>query len=248
VAQRLAEHGLALVVLSGEEPAESAAPPPIELGKPCYRPLGSRLRRNVPGRDIVEQMVIPRGLGRALRDLAPAIIVTEDLSGLPGNLQIPLYRSTTGCPYLIWTLGPAIHGKRRSWYRMLAMPVFSALRRPAAGFICYSRWAAEQLGRAYGKPCFVAPNATARVAVDLDLARLPTITGDTIRAIFIGRVTAQKKLDVLFQAIVDSDVRVELTIVGDGDQRVSPRGPGAPTRDRGPGRIRRRCSLGRTQE
>jgi len=219
-AAALEKEGIDLTVMSADQPT---AQPDLDLvhetGKPRYIELGSRFRRSVAGRDIVEQLVVPRDLWRALRETDPALIVTEDLSALPGNLQIPLFTLTKRRPYLIWTLGPAILGKRRSSFRSFATPIIAALRRPAAGFICYSRWAAEQMERAYGKPCFVAPNATVGRPAAIDLGSLPRSDGNSIRAIFIGRLTAQKNLQLLLEAAKLSTTRVEIDVIGDGEER-----------------------------
>lgn len=217
-ASRLEEEAIDLVVISADEPGPDSEAPTAE-NSPLYVRLGSLFRRSVTGKDIVEDLVVPRGLMRALRRLDPQLVVTEDLSALPANLQVPLFAALKRRRYLIWTLGPVILGKRRSTYRTLAAPMIAALRRPAWGFICYSRWAAREMERAYGKPCFVAPNSTVSRPPPIDLEKLPKSGEARIRVIFIGRLSAQKRLEVLLEAVPLSEARVEVDIVGEGEER-----------------------------
>ena len=218
VARRLDSEGVRLVILSADEPAlaEDEWHPP----QPRYVRLGSVYRRTIGTRDMREDLIIPRGLFRALWRERPDVIVTEDISALPANLCVPLIKLFRGTPYLIWTLGPSILGKRRTSWRVLAAPVIAALRRPASGFIAYSHWARDELERAFHKPVFVAPNSTVSLG---SISKAPHVpdpgNGRRLRVIFIGRLTAQKRVDRLIEAMAQLGDRVEASIVGEGADR-----------------------------
>ncbi len=212
----LAERGFRLIVISADNQKPSAQ---VHNGHLQYLGLSCWYRGTISARDSSETLVIPRGLYKALSELAPDIIVTEDISGLPANLWIPFLRLTRGIPYLVWTLGPSILGKRRSAWRALATPLIWALRRPASGFIAYSEWALRALKEHYDKPVWVAPNSTAsfrspmkRKAAALDQVMEP------LRILYIGRLTAQKHLDRLFQAVARAKHLMFVDVVGDGDE------------------------------
>jgi glycosyltransferase involved in cell wall biosynthesis len=176
----------------------------------------------VSGRDIRDTLVIPRGLFRLLRKRKPTLIVTEDLAALPASVAFCLNQFIGGNPYLIWSLGDAILGKERSWFRYAAAPVIELFRRGAAGFICYSDWATKNLADKYGKPTYTAYNSTIRQSGILQAADLPASKYDSpriIRLLFIGRLLAQKKVNILLDAISRLDANVELDIVGSGPDR-----------------------------
>lgn len=218
VALRLGAEGVRVVVFSADKPSsvDSRAGP----WAPRYVGLGSLYRRSIQARDISEDLVVPRGLLKALWREKPDVIVTEDISGLPANLCVPLLKAIRRTPYLIWTLGPSILGKRRSWWRGMAAPAIALLRKPADGFIAYSHWAGEQLERTFGKPVYVAPNSTVSLQSVRDLAKLRSReTEAPLRVIFIGRLTRQKRVDRLIDAMAILGDCVEADIVGDGSER-----------------------------
>jgi glycosyltransferase involved in cell wall biosynthesis len=218
VARRLGNNGIRLVVFSADEP--TAFEEEWQAPQPRYVRLGSAFRRTLGTRDMSEDLIIPRGLFRALWRERPDVIVTEDISGLPANLCVPLIRLVRGTPYLIWTLGPSILGKRRSRWRALVAPVIAALRSPANGFIAYSNWGKDQLEREFHKPVFVAPNSTVPLK---SIPKKPQTSdgngGERLRVVFIGRLTAQKRVDLLIEAMAQLGDRVEAAIVGDGTER-----------------------------
>lgn len=177
---------------------------------------------NVSGRDIQETVILPKGLSRLLRQSRPTLSVTEDLSAMPGNLLFPLHRWLRHTPYMIWSLGDAILGKERTWWRHAAVPVIEMLRRGASGFICYSDWAAENLRTKYGKRVHVAYNSAVRQADILREGDLPLSKYDaprTFRLLFIGRLLAQKKVDILLHALANLPKNIELDVIGDGAER-----------------------------
>lgn len=197
----------------------AASAPPDASGFDL-RLVKTAFSREVKGRDIIETLVVPKGLGAALRALDPALIVTEDISALPGNLWATLLRLSRGTPYLIWSLGPAILGKRRSRLRWLAEPLIDFFRYRSSGFIAYSDWAAGALEAKYRRSAVTAPNSTvaASEVVDSPPARARK-AGDPLRLLFVGRLAAQKRVDLLLRAMRRMRHSATLDIVGDGSEK-----------------------------
>jgi glycosyltransferase involved in cell wall biosynthesis len=221
VGAMLSAHGVQLVVYSGDDRSIFDGDPAYSLA-PVHIALGSAVKQSISAQDISENLVIPNGLFRALWQSRADLFVTEDISALPANLAMPVNRLLRGTPYLIWTLGLSIPGKRRSWWRIFFVPVILALRGPASGFIVYSRWAKAQVENRFRKPVFVAPNSTVgRDDIVNDLSgRIERLrSGSPLQLIFIGRLTAQKKVDILLEALALTDSDMMLHIVGDGDAR-----------------------------
>ncbi len=118
-------------------------------------------------------------------------------------------------PVLGWGLG-APQGtapRRLGWKRFLAQ---------FDGLIAYSQRGAEAY-RALGFPpqrVFVAPNAVTPRPAAPPPARPPAFAGRP-RVLFVGRLQARKRLDLLLQACaaLPPELQPEVTIVGDGPAR-----------------------------
>lgn len=214
-AKLLGDQGLRLVIYSADEMPEETAV--AEIGTPHYAPLGQLYRHNLAAREIQEQLVIPRGLLQRLWTDKPSVIVTEDISALPGNLVMPLLKFCRRVPYLIWTLGPEIPGKKRSRWRFLLNPVIALLRRPASAFITYSHWGKVALSAMYDQPATTAPNSSA--VVQMEFTARDIEPASPLRILFIGRLVKQKHVDRLLHAVALASVPVIVDIVGDGEDR-----------------------------
>jgi glycosyltransferase involved in cell wall biosynthesis len=119
-------------------------------------------------------------------------------------------------PVIGWGLGVA-GGARRGWSGALRL----FLRRYDA-LITYSRQGAEQYA-SFGFPAeriFVAPNA-ATPAPTHPLPLRPQKPDDRLSLLFVGRLQARKRLDVLLQACatLPEAIRPRLVIIGDGPER-----------------------------
>ena len=89
--------------------------------------------------------------------------------------------------------------------------------------IAYSRNGAEQFIAAGLPPerVFVAPNAVTPRPAQPPLLRPPYFQGDRANLLFIGRLQARKRLDVLLRACaaLPAHLRPQLVIIGDGPER-----------------------------
>jgi glycosyltransferase involved in cell wall biosynthesis len=199
----------------------------LELGKVDSSPEWARRVKGwsveLPLAEIPENAVFSPSLAWHLLQFRPDVVVLEDLSGLANSLYASLYCRSFSKPFLIWGLG-AVPKKKQSRLRTLFGPLIKFLYSGSAGFICYSSYAQEVYSK-YGKPTFVALNA---YLPRPDLAEVEAIQRSiesrydesVVRLVSIGAFKAQKRFEVLLQAISRlSDVNVELHLVGDGPLR-----------------------------
>jgi glycosyltransferase involved in cell wall biosynthesis len=157
-----------------------------------------------------------RGLLDWLRTWNPDILVTEANARLLSTRLAVTWMHRRGRPVLGWSLGsPRIDGplgavRRRARRRFLAQ---------FDGLIAYSTLGAAQFREA-GFPAsriFVAPNAVASPPGPLPLRPAPGHRPPSV--LFLGRLQARKRLDLLLNACASIDPRPELWIVGDGPAR-----------------------------
>jgi glycosyltransferase involved in cell wall biosynthesis len=177
----------------------------------------------LPLAEIPEKALFAPGLVGRLIAFRPDVVVLEDLSGLANSLYASLYCRIFSKPYLIWGLGN-VPRKKPSRLRTILAPLIKFLYSGSSGFICYSNHAREVYSK-YGKPAFVAPNAF------LPRMELPEVKAvkysiesryreNVIRLVSIGVFKAQKRFDVLLQAISKlSDINLELHLIGNGSLR-----------------------------
>lgn len=159
------------------------------------------------------------GLIDWLHETRPDVLIVE---ANPRYLRTPAairWMHNHGKPVIGWGLGaPKISGPFRrlresSRYRLLNQ--FDAL-------ITYSQQGAEQY-RSLGFPAeriFVAPNAAAPRPSNPPLQRSMAFDGAP-RLLFVGRLQARKRLDVLLRAcaMLPAEMQPDLDIVGDGPAR-----------------------------
>jgi glycosyltransferase involved in cell wall biosynthesis len=176
-------------------------------------------RRVLPGRELRRGgrwIVLNRQVGRELRRFRPDAVAVGGWNQ-PAFWQALLYTRTHRVPLLVWvesTLRDA-----RSEARPLELAK-RALVRGAAGAFVPGRASAEY-ARALGFPderIVVAPNAVDRRLFGERVARLRR-THDGCRFLYVGRLDAEKGLDVLLEAF--RDVPGELEIVGSGTEEAA---------------------------
>ncbi len=199
----------------------------LELGKVDAPPAWARRITGwsieLPLAEIPENALFAPGLVGHLIAFRPDVVVLEDLSGLANSLFASLYCRLFSKPYLIWGLGN-VPRKKRSRLRVLLGPFVKFLYAGSSGFICYSSYAREVYSK-YGKPTFVASNAyLERMGPQGIEAVKRSVEGryheSVIRLVSIGAFKAQKRFDVLLQAISKlSDTNLELHLIGDGSLR-----------------------------
>lgn len=120
-------------------------------------------------------------------------------------------------PVLGWGLGaPPLHGMLARLRKCRRRRLLDSLD----GVISYSRQGAEQY-RALGVPAacvFVAHNAAVPAPEQPPAKRAPEFNGaPTI--LFVGRLQARKRLDILFKACAAQAIQPRLLVVGDGPDR-----------------------------
>lgn len=180
------------------------------------------LRADMRLGELDESAIFAPTLGWHLNGYAPDVVILEDLAGLPNSLVGAAYCRMRGIPYLVWGLGN-VPGKARSRLRRALAPVIRFLYDGAAGFICYSTYAAEVYAQ-YGKPTYVAPNSfLPRPSASDVVARVSRVEerarAAQIHVISIGTLKRQKRTDVLLEALAISDATLVLHVVGDGPDR-----------------------------
>jgi glycosyltransferase involved in cell wall biosynthesis len=153
------------------------------------------------------------GLMRWLRDWEPDVLILEASLRNALNPLAVSWMHRRGRTVIGWGLGlsPATGVTRR----YLQSAFFQAMD----AIIAYSTVGAESYMRA-GVPkgrVHVAVNAVADAAQEL--AGREPIVGRAPRVLFVGRLQARKRLDLLLRACAVSHVRPEVWIVGDGPER-----------------------------
>ena len=162
-----------------------------------------------------------RGLLRWLEDCSPDALIVE---ANPRYLAIPAavrWMKKSGRLVLGWGLGAPPHsgpfsGLRRSW-RLSFLRSFDVL-------LTYSRRGADEYAL-LGFPAdkiFVAPNAAAGRPSRPMPSRPETFYG-TPNILFVGRLQARKRLNLLLQACaaLPANLQPRLVIVGDGPERLA---------------------------
>ncbi|MBN2388788.1 MAG: glycosyltransferase [Anaerolineales bacterium] len=159
------------------------------------------------------------GLQAWLEDWDPQALIVE---ANPRYLATPSavdWMQRRGRPIVGWGLGAPplagpLAGLRRAW-RLSFLRRFDAL-------LTYSRRGADEYA-ALGFPAgqvFVAPNAAAP-APDHPLPERPAVFNGRPGVLFVGRLQARKRVDLLLHACaaLPADLQPELVVVGDGPER-----------------------------
>jgi glycosyltransferase involved in cell wall biosynthesis len=160
------------------------------------------------------------------------------------NILLALLCKARGTPVLYWGLGYHIRGNfgftsdSKGWVDWLAARVKNGLTRLADGYLAYTKGGAEQLA-AIGFPperTFVLQNTidissqcriyeTLKDADPLALREDFGLHPDSIVLVYVGRLTEDKHVDELIEAVVrmnrqgDSQTVVEALIIGSGPMK-----------------------------
>jgi glycosyltransferase involved in cell wall biosynthesis len=161
------------------------------------------------------------GLLRWLQSWQPDVLIAEANSRYASTRLAAQWMHARGRPVIGWGLGePPIQGKLaglRRWNRASFTRSFDAV-------IAYSQAGADeyqQLGIAQDR-VFVARNAVAPRPAGPPPER-PTGFGERPTVLFVGRLQARKRIDLLLQACASlpESLQPRLIIVGDGPERDS---------------------------
>lgn len=178
---------------------------------------------NVAG--LSDRMMLQKGLLAELRRQKPTLVIAEDIVSLPSTLAIALYGVFTGRPYAIWTLGPHVVGKRRSYLRSLLAVFVHFIRSRAAGFIAYSDWGVRNLQHCCDTPIYPAYNSIRSPQTapgDNDQLAAKYLSDGPPTILYVGRLSFHKGVDKLIAAMGTLQNRTwMLHIVGDGEARPS---------------------------
>ncbi len=167
-----------------------------------------------------------RGLLDWLKNCSPQALIVE---ANPRYLSTPAavhWMKRRGRPVLGWGLGaPPPSGSPQflqKWGERQRRELRLSFLRPFDALITYSRRGAEEYAR-LGFPAeriFVAPNAAAG-RPSQPMPTRPVGFGGQPAVLFVGRLQARKRVDLLLQACaaLPSALRPRLVIVGDGPER-----------------------------
>jgi glycosyltransferase involved in cell wall biosynthesis len=212
----LKSKGITLKIFSGMLEAEQSSLPPVLFNKLSYLAFPVQ----IGGLD--DKLVILPGLLYTLIKNKPKLIVSEDICFMPNSLVVWAYSKLSGAPYLVRGLG-VIPGKKPSRLRRFLEPLITLFRKGAAGFLCYSTHAADYYSQRYQGPCYVFYNSTLSAHTPAQVSELSDLisqkySGDARppRIAFIGRLLAQKRVDLLLQAAARLGCQVD--ILGDGPE------------------------------
>ena len=162
-----------------------------------------------------------RGLLAWLEKCAPQALIVEANPRYLATTAAVGWMKRRGRPVLGWGLGaPEISGTLsglRQSRRLSFLRLFDAI-------ITYSRRGAEEYGR-LGFPAeriFVAPNA-AVTSPSQPMPVRPMVLDRQPSVLFVGRLQARKRVDLLLQACaaLPAALRPRLVIVGDGPERAA---------------------------
>lgn len=158
------------------------------------------------------------GLLHWLRRWQPQVLVAE---ANPRYLSTPLalqWMHLRGRPVIGWGLGTGTSAGVGAGFRRRFLRRFDAL-------IAYSKAGAQQYIDAGvdARRVFIAPNAAARRPEEPAIERPMSFKDGKPTLLFIGRLQARKRVDVLLRACaaLPVETRPRLVIIGDGPERAS---------------------------
>ena len=153
-----------------------------------------------------------------LEESKPDVLVVEANPRYPSTHKAIEWMHVRSKKVLGWGLGaPEISGRFKSYRTKQRLSLLSKLD----GLISYSERGAKQY-IALGIPeekVFVAHNAVSPRPTSPPPLRADEKAG-TMKILFVGRLQKRKKLDNLFRACAQLEDKPELTIVGDGPNRL----------------------------
>jgi glycosyltransferase involved in cell wall biosynthesis len=188
----------------------------------------AHLKFNIKIGGLQEKLVLLLPLFSSLAKYRPDIIISEDISAMPNCLAVQMYARLFGIPYVIHGPG-AIPNKKPSKLKYLLWPLIDCYRKGANAFLCYSSYAERYYYDKYHKPCYLAYNSVGNAHSETEYERIraniyrkyaaPMESG--VNVVFVGRLTPQKRVDLLLAAISQTrgDARIAVRIIGDGNSK-----------------------------
>ena len=152
------------------------------------------------------------GLRRWLEAWDPRVLIVEANPRYLSNWGAAAWMRARGRPVVGWGLGaPGVEGPAKF--------VWQAWARRLDGAIAYSRRGAAEFARAglSQERVWIAPNAVS--AAPGPIARREPTAERAARVIYVGRLQARKRVDLLLEAAASLDPPPEVWIVGDGPAR-----------------------------
>ena len=160
-----------------------------------------------------------RGLSAWLEACRPDALIVEANPRYLATPAVVRWMKNRGRPVLGWGLGaPPLYGPLSSLRKSRRI----SFLRQFDGLLTYSRRGADEFA-ALGFPAdkiFVAPNAAA-ARPSQPMPSRPVKSDGKLSALFVGRLQARKRVDLLLQACaaLPSNLQPRLVIVGDGPER-----------------------------
>lgn len=162
-------------------------------------------------------LCLQRGLLAGLRDWDPDVLILEANPRYLTNWRVLDWMRQRGRPVIGWGLGaPMVQGVVAPWRERLRVRFLQRFD----GLIAYSTQGAQEYRQAGASAArvFTAPNAVS--GPPPPFMEKPARYAGSPRLLFVGRLQARKRVDLLLQACASLSHRPELTIVGDGPVRV----------------------------
>jgi len=196
-----------LTVAAGEPRPTEAIVPAANLGGAGWKRL-----RNVHLFAGPLYLCLQPGLRAWLDAWDPRVLILEANPRYLSNWGAAAWMRARGRPVVGWGLGaPGVQGAAKF--------VWEAWARRLDGAIAYSRRGAAEYARAglSQEKVWIAPNAVS--AAPGPIGRRVPMAGRAPRVIYVGRLQARKRVDLLLEAAVRLDPAPEVWIVGDGPAR-----------------------------
>jgi glycosyltransferase involved in cell wall biosynthesis len=153
-----------------------------------------------------------------LRNWDPDALIVEANPRYPISRSAIAWMHARNRPVLGWGLGaPALRGAiglLRGWFRRRFIGRFDVL-------IAYSERGAEEYAALGFPPERIVVAANAVAPPPASKPERPPLAGRLPRLIFVGRLQARKRVDLLLKACAELKAKPKLTVVGDGPERVA---------------------------
>lgn len=156
------------------------------------------------------------GLGDWVRQLEPAVLILEANFRYLDNWRAARQAGQRGISVLGWGLGaPAVEASPVGLGRVIWSRFLSGFD----GLIAYSSRGAQQYLDAGAPPGRVWVAVNAVVDGPEAVGERQPLAGRPLRVLFVGRLQARKRVDVLIEAVGGFTAEATLRIVGDGPAR-----------------------------
>jgi glycosyltransferase involved in cell wall biosynthesis len=153
-----------------------------------------------------------------LRDWDPDALIMEANPRYPASRKAIVWMHARNRPVLGWGLGApdlrGVLGSARGWFRRRFVSRFDVL-------IAYSERGAEEYAALGFPPERIVVAANAVAPPPRSKPERPPLVGRPPHLIFVGRLQARKRVDLLLRACAELKTKLKITIVGDGPERVA---------------------------